>query len=250
MPIVNSKYKNPGWENNTSPAIDEDELNALSDTVESLDAERGQSPVLKGNVEVQGQGGDTVISLTTTLGARKITVSPNTDDAELALAQDNGNVANNPVLVHGIATPETDTDAANKDYVDSAVSGSADTKMDKVNPTGSGYMTLAKNGDQPSGITLEDGTGSISISPDGSGNLYLAHRDTSGRPPAGGPVELYNLATPTFETSAVPKSYVDGIKESIKNILLQIAGMLATAAYDDDTAADALQTLDQLIELL
>lgn len=38
MPIVNGKYKNPGWVNNQPPRINATELNAISDTLEGLDA--------------------------------------------------------------------------------------------------------------------------------------------------------------------------------------------------------------------
>lgn len=41
MPIINGKYKNPGWVNDTLPAIDEREMNAISDTLAKLDAGGG-----------------------------------------------------------------------------------------------------------------------------------------------------------------------------------------------------------------
>ena len=41
MPIQNGKYINPGWNNGTPPAIDSTELNAISDTLENLDAGGG-----------------------------------------------------------------------------------------------------------------------------------------------------------------------------------------------------------------
>lgn len=106
MPIVNSKYKNPRWENNTTPAIDETELNALSDTVESLDAERGQSPVLKGNVEVQGQGGEPNVLFTESGESGKIIVGTDPTDGSLNLVYDDGNTANNGVSVRGIREPK------------------------------------------------------------------------------------------------------------------------------------------------
>lgn len=37
MPIVNGKYKNPGWTNNARPPIDAQNLNDISDTLEKLD---------------------------------------------------------------------------------------------------------------------------------------------------------------------------------------------------------------------
>lgn len=40
MPIVSGKYKNPGWVNGQQPAINADELNAISDTLEKLDKSR------------------------------------------------------------------------------------------------------------------------------------------------------------------------------------------------------------------
>lgn len=40
MPIVNGKYQNPGWQNDGPPAINADELNAICDTLEKLDAQR------------------------------------------------------------------------------------------------------------------------------------------------------------------------------------------------------------------
>ena len=41
MPIQNGKYINPGWVDNAPPAIDAAELNAISDTLENLDAGGG-----------------------------------------------------------------------------------------------------------------------------------------------------------------------------------------------------------------
>ena len=41
MPIQNGKYVNPGWLNNGPPAIDAAEMNAISDTLENLDAGGG-----------------------------------------------------------------------------------------------------------------------------------------------------------------------------------------------------------------
>jgi hypothetical protein len=41
MPIKDGKYKNPNWVNGGPPAIDADELNAISSTLESLDAAGG-----------------------------------------------------------------------------------------------------------------------------------------------------------------------------------------------------------------
>lgn len=41
MPVVNGKYKNPGWVNNQPPRINATELNAISDTLETLDAGGG-----------------------------------------------------------------------------------------------------------------------------------------------------------------------------------------------------------------
>lgn len=41
MPIQNGKYINPGWNNGAPPAIDSTELNAISDTLENLDAGGG-----------------------------------------------------------------------------------------------------------------------------------------------------------------------------------------------------------------
>ena len=46
MPLVNGKYKNPGWKNNQPPAINATELNAISDTLEALDAGGGGSSTL------------------------------------------------------------------------------------------------------------------------------------------------------------------------------------------------------------
>lgn len=41
MPIENGKYVNPGWVDNAPPSIDAAELNAMSDTLENLDAISG-----------------------------------------------------------------------------------------------------------------------------------------------------------------------------------------------------------------
>ena len=41
MPIKDGKYKNPNWVDGGPPAVDADELNAISSTLESLDAAGG-----------------------------------------------------------------------------------------------------------------------------------------------------------------------------------------------------------------
>lgn len=41
MPIVNGKYKNPGWANGQRPPINAQNLNDISDTLERLDAGGG-----------------------------------------------------------------------------------------------------------------------------------------------------------------------------------------------------------------
>lgn len=46
MPIVNGKYKNPGWVNNQPPRINASELNAISDTLENLDTGGGGASTL------------------------------------------------------------------------------------------------------------------------------------------------------------------------------------------------------------
>lgn len=56
MPITNGKYVNPEWVNGTSPAIDEDEMNAISDTLQ-------QVPIANG-----GTGGTTIAEARNNLG--------------------------------------------------------------------------------------------------------------------------------------------------------------------------------------
>lgn len=41
MPIVNGKYQNPGWVNDSTPPISAENLNDISDTLERLDAGGG-----------------------------------------------------------------------------------------------------------------------------------------------------------------------------------------------------------------
>lgn len=41
MPIVNGKYKNPGWANGQRPPVNAQNLNDISDTLERLDAGGG-----------------------------------------------------------------------------------------------------------------------------------------------------------------------------------------------------------------
>jgi len=43
MPIVNGKYKNPGWVNGTRPPVNAQNLNDISDTLEKLDAGSGRA---------------------------------------------------------------------------------------------------------------------------------------------------------------------------------------------------------------
>ena len=40
MPIVNGKYQNPGWVNDSTPPISAENLNDISDTLERLDQRR------------------------------------------------------------------------------------------------------------------------------------------------------------------------------------------------------------------
>ena len=40
MPIVEGKYKNPGWQNGSAPDIDANELKAMSSTLEKADSTR------------------------------------------------------------------------------------------------------------------------------------------------------------------------------------------------------------------
>lgn len=46
MPIINGKYKNPGWTNNARPPIDAQNLNDISDTLERLDTGGGGTSTL------------------------------------------------------------------------------------------------------------------------------------------------------------------------------------------------------------
>lgn len=41
MPIINGKYTNPGWVNNSAPALDANELNAMSSAIEQNQEKRG-----------------------------------------------------------------------------------------------------------------------------------------------------------------------------------------------------------------
>lgn len=41
MPTINGKYTNPGWVNNSAPALDADELNAMSNAIEQNQEKRG-----------------------------------------------------------------------------------------------------------------------------------------------------------------------------------------------------------------
>lgn len=251
MPIVNGKYKNPGWENNTAPAIDETELNALSDTVEDLDSQSGDSPEFTGNVQIEGVVDVPSITFLRRDGTEKVELSADTEAGEVRLTYNDGNTGNNPVLVHGVKTPEADTDAANKAYVDSAVNESADTKMDKVNPTGSGIMTLGMNDDQPGTIAMEGSDGTYAISPNTEDSLLLGYVATGSTRPIPQSVDLYGITNnPKYSSSATNKAYVDGIKTSVKTILQAIYDLLATNAWDTAEAATGVQALQQLINQL
>lgn len=251
MPIVNGKYKNPGWENNTAPAIDETELNALSGTVESLDSQRGDSPEFTGNVSIQGVGGEPNVIFSMDDGDERLVIGADPANGEINLNYNDGNTGNNPVLVHGIKTPEAANDAANKAYVDSAVSESADTKMDKVNPTGSGILTLGATGDQPGSISVFGADGAYSIAPNTEDSLLLGYVATGSTRPTPQSVDLYGITNnPKYSSSATNKAYVDGIKTSVKTILQAIYDLLATNAWDTAQAATGVQALQQLINQL
>lgn len=69
MPIQNGKYINPGWVNGAPPAIDMAELNAISDTLENLDAGGGTGG-LSGGDGVSVDNGEISIDLSTQPGNR------------------------------------------------------------------------------------------------------------------------------------------------------------------------------------
>lgn len=79
MPIVGGKYKNPGWVNNQKPAIGATELNAISATVEKLDAGGGDAVTsFKGRTgAVTPQAGDYTAEM---VGARPSTWTPSAAD--------------------------------------------------------------------------------------------------------------------------------------------------------------------------
>lgn len=52
MPIVNGRYQNPQWRNGGPPALDADELNAISDTLEKVDSGSGGGGVIISKVMV------------------------------------------------------------------------------------------------------------------------------------------------------------------------------------------------------
>lgn len=55
MPIQNGKYVNPGWVDNSPPAIDAAELNAISETLEKLDDGGGGTSYTEGDgISIQG----------------------------------------------------------------------------------------------------------------------------------------------------------------------------------------------------
>lgn len=55
MPIQNGKYVNPGWQNGGPPAIDANELNAISDTLENLDENPGTTYTPGNGISIAGQ---------------------------------------------------------------------------------------------------------------------------------------------------------------------------------------------------
>lgn len=67
MPIVNGKYKNPGWIDNARPPISAQNLNDISDTLEKLD---------------QGGGGTTGV---TSFNGRTGVVNPQSGDYTAAM---------------------------------------------------------------------------------------------------------------------------------------------------------------------
>ena len=54
MPIKDGKYKNPNWVNGGPPAIDADELNAISDTLENLDKNPGTNYISGNGISIAG----------------------------------------------------------------------------------------------------------------------------------------------------------------------------------------------------
>ena len=69
MPIQNGKYVNPGWLDNGPPAIDAAEMNAISETLENLDAKGGGTTYT---------GGDGISVVGTEISAKLSTQPDNT----------------------------------------------------------------------------------------------------------------------------------------------------------------------------
>lgn len=53
MPIINGKYKNPNWVNDAPPAIDAEELNAMSESIETV---QGSIITISDNGEIMQNG--------------------------------------------------------------------------------------------------------------------------------------------------------------------------------------------------
>lgn len=90
MPITNGKYVNPGWVNGQAPAINSTELNAISDTLQSLDS-------------IGGTRGGYVVVGTSTAGATVTTCDflcdGTADDVEINAAIQQAQSLNMPVLL-------------------------------------------------------------------------------------------------------------------------------------------------------
>lgn len=148
-----------------------------------------------------------------------------TDAAVLSFA---GATPQTKPVLRNIAGPVMNNDAANKAYVDVADAAqaqqTAETYLPKENPAATGELTVGGE------LTVADTLGNEVHVQAGSGNAMVLQGGSNHA----GTVEIKGVGTPTADSSAAPKGYVDTQIAGVNKILLYDGTISATAG---DTAA-------------
>lgn len=148
-----------------------------------------------------------------------------TDAAVLSFA---GATPQTKPVLRNIAGPVMNNDAATKAYVDAADAAqaqhAAETYLPKENPAATGELTVGGE------LTVADALGNEVHVQAGSGNAMVLQGGSNHA----GTVEIKGVGTPTADSSAAPKGYVDTQIAGVNKILLYDGTISATAG---DTAA-------------
>lgn len=148
-----------------------------------------------------------------------------TDAAVLSFA---GATPQTKPVLRNVGTPVLNNDAANKAYTDAADAAqaqqTAETYLPKANPAATGELTIEGE------LTVAGTLGAEVHVQAGSGNAMVLQGGSNHA----GTVEIKGVGTPTADSSAAPKGYVDTQIAGVNKILLYDGTISATAG---DTAA-------------